>query len=310
MILTVTLNPALDKTVRVADFGAGRLNRAASVRVDAGGKGINVARAVRGLGGACTAMGFLPGRGGAWIGDQLAGFGIGADFVSTPGEARTNLKIADRNNGTVTELNEAGPEAPPSAYADLEARLLARVARGDVVVLSGSIPPGGDPDLYRRWIAALKARGADTVLDADGELLRRGATAGPGAVKPNIHELEIFAGKPLADAVEIASTAGRFLAYGTDSVLVSLGPKGAVWVGGEIVLRAAAVEVDLVTTVGAGDAMVAALAMARQRGDAPADALRLAVACAAASCMTNGGECLSPGLVRELQPRVRIEPVG
>lgn len=310
MILTITLNPALDKTVRVVDFAIGRLNRAGSVRVDAGGKGINVARAVRGLGGACAAMGFLPGRGGAWIGEQLGRLGIGTDFVRTPGEARTNLKIADRGSGTVTELNESGPEAPPEAYADLEARLLARAARGDVVVLSGSIPPGGDPDLYRRWIAALKAQGVDTVLDADGELLRRGATAGPGAAKPNVHELERFAGHPLADVKEIARAAGRFLDHGADSVLVSLGPKGAVWVGREVVLRAAALEVDLVTTVGAGDAMVAALALARQRGDAPADALRLAVACAAASCMTNGGECLSPGLVRELQPRVRIESVG
>ena len=310
MIITVTLNPALDKTVQISDFAVDRVNRIETVRIDAGGKGVNVAKVVRCLGFPCAAMGFLSGRTGQLIEESLQEQGIVCDFVYTPGETRTNVKIIDPLRRTHTDLNEPGPEAPPSAVDDLKNRLLQRARPGDLVVFSGSVPPNVDTDIYRKWIALVKGRGADTILDADGELFRKGILSGPGAIKPNIHEMEMLCQKPLETPAEVQNEAEKLFAYGIDSILVSMGARGALFLHDKQMLVTPGIETLVKSTVGAGDAMVAALAIARQRGDSPRDTLRLAAACGTACVMTEGTQMPSPETVKRLLSQAQTEIHG
>lgn len=300
MIITVTLNPALDKTVQISGFTIGGVNRVESSRFDIGGKGINVAKVIRNLGHECTAMGFLSGRSGQYIEKCLEEIGIDCDFVHTAGETRTNIKIADMLRQTNTDLNENGPTVSPKAIEELEERLLNRVSAGDIVVFSGSVPPGVDCDIYRKWITLMKSIGADTILDADGELFCRGIMAGPGAVKPNVHELEIFCHRPLQTPEEVMEEAGKMFSYGVDTVLVSMGSLGAILLSKSRMIHSPGLPVMVESTVGAGDAMVAALAIARQRGDCAEDTLRLAAACGTASVMTQGTQAPSLETVKRL----------
>ncbi len=288
MIITVTLNPAIDKTVEVPDFTSGALNRTASSRTDIGGKGINVAKVVRALGYECVAMGILFGQSGRYIGKSLEKLGIVCDFVYAPGETRTNVKINDPVNHITTELNEPGSPVASEVFLDLKNRIAERIMPGDVLVLSGSVPPGTDRDIYRDWIAYFKERGVYTILDADGELFRFGIEAGPAAAKPNIHELENYFGRPFHATEEICTKAREFFRFGTERILVSMGDKGAVMLDRNCALCLPAMPVSVSGTVGAGDAMVAALAVSAVRRDTPENAMRLAVACSAASVMTEG----------------------
>jgi 1-phosphofructokinase len=304
MIITVTMNPALDKTVHVSGFTIDAVNRTESIRLDAGGKGVNVAKVIRSLGLDCTAMGFLSGRSGEYVEEHLRGLGVNCDFVYTPGETRTNMKIIDSHEHTYTDLNEPGPEASAQALDELEKRLLQKVTFGDLVVFSGSVPPNIEKNIYGTWIALLKRMGVDTILDADGELFRKGIIAGPGAIKPNVHELEMLCRMPLETPEEIRREAEKLLAYGIDSILVSMGEKGALFLRDKQMLFASGVDTNVQSTVGAGDAMVAALAISRQRGDSPEDTLCLACACGTACVMTEGTLPPSPDTVQHLLAEV------
>ncbi len=309
MIITMTLNPAIDKTLTISGFTTGAVNRIESVRTDIGGKGINVAKTVRNLGQECVAMGLLSGQNGLFIEAQLKEIGVECDFVYTPGETRTNIKIADIEKGTYTDLNEDGPDATDETLAMLEDRLIGKVVPGDIVVFSGSVPANVDRDIYRKWISIVKALGADTILDAEGELFSRGVLAEPGAVKPNIHELETFCRRSLEGTQNACKEAEKLLQSGINSVLVSMGSKGALLVQDKTSLFSPGLPAKALSTVGAGDAMVAALAIARQRRDNANDTLCLAIACGTASVMTEGTRPPSPDTVKKLISQVKTGPV-
>ncbi len=288
MIITVTLNPAIDKTVEVPDFSLGALNRTVSSRTDIGGKGINVAKVVRALGYECVAMGILFGQTGRFVGKALEKLGITCDFVYASGETRTNIKINDPVSHTTTELNEPGPQVAHEVFLELRNRITERLTPGDILVFSGSVPPGTDRDIYRDWIGYFNERGAYTILDADGDLFRFGMEAGPAAVKPNLYELGNYFGRPLDTTSEIYTKGRELFRFGTQRILVSMGDKGAVMIDRQTGLFLPAMPIHVSGTVGAGDAMVAALAVSKERGDTPEAAMRLAVACAAASVMKAG----------------------
>ena len=288
MIITVTLNPAIDKTVEVPDFSLGGLNRTVSSRTDIGGKGINVAKVVRALGYECVAAGILFGQSGRFIGKALEKLGITCDFVYAPGEVRTNIKINDPVSHITTELNESGPKVAQEVFLELRNRITERLMPGDIIVFSGSVPPGTDRDIYREWIGYFNERGAYTILDADGDLFRFGMEAGPAAVKPNLHELGNYFGRPLDTTAEVCAKARELFRFGSERILVSMGERGAVMLDRQSGLFLPAMPIRVNGTVGAGDAMVAALAVSRARGDTPESAMRLAVACAAASVMKEG----------------------
>lgn len=168
MIYTVTLNPARDKTVEIPNMALGAVNRVSALRTDPGGKGLNVSKVICSLGGESVAMALLAGQCGRQVADACAALGLTCDLTFTDGETRTNLKIVDPVAHTTTDVNEPGVEAEGAAVDRMLERLLGRLSPGDVVVLSGSLPKGAPPTLYRTWPAACSAAGAKVFLDADG----------------------------------------------------------------------------------------------------------------------------------------------
>lgn len=308
MIYTVTLNAALDKTVLIRDFAVGALNRAESVYVEAGGKGINVAKAIRSLDCSCVAMGFLGGGTGDTIEERLRTLGIECDFVRVAGETRTNIKIMDPVERTVTEVNECGTPVSPELLELLESKLLSRVVPGDTVILSGSVPPGVDEGIYAKWIALLRDAGAATMLDADGALFRRGVDAVPSAVKPNLSEMIGLCGKRLPTVGDIGPQARVLLQKGIETVLVSMGADGALLFCEQGAWHAPALPVEVKSTVGAGDTMVAAWAVARAVSMPPREMLRLAAAAAGATVMTGTAGRFPGEMIGEFITRVKINP--
>ena len=310
MIYTVTLNPALDKTVEVPGFALDAVNRAAAVRRDAGGKGINVAKTVRALGGECGAFCILGGAAGEDIRAETERLGIPVTACAAAGETRTNIKIVDRMRHTNTDLNEPGTPVPPQTLAQLYGLLRGAATPGDIVVLAGSLPPGAPAALYRDWAAGLAAAGVRVFLDAEGGALRCGLEARPYFVKPNRAELEALCGRPLPAAADAAAEAKALHAAGVRRVLVSLGGEGAGLAcdgPGQGVLWAHGVTVPVSSRVGAGDTVVAAFACGEAAGLPAAETLRLAVAASAAAVALPGTQAPARAQVEALLPQVRVE---
>jgi 1-phosphofructokinase len=307
VIVTVTLNPAIDKTLMVRSFTPGATNRATIERVQFGGKGINVARTVKYLGGDVIATGFVGAADHRDTRAMLARHAIDADFVPIEGETRVNLKVIDSVTDVETEINEPGFFVHPGAITALAAKLRVMAQKASVVVLSGSLPPGTPADLYAELIALVRAEGAQTMLDAAGAPLAHGLAAAPDLVKPNRAEAEALLAMPLASEESLAAAAERMMAMGARSVVISLGPGGALSASPTEMWRAHVPAIAARSTVGAGDAMMAALAHGLTRALSAADALRLAaaVSCAAAATMERYP---LPHEVEPLLSRILIEP--
>lgn len=306
MIYTVTLNPALDKTAEIENFRPDSVNRIRALRTDPGGKGVNVSKVIAKLGGTSVAAAILGGGSGRLIADALAQLGIAGMFRFVPGETRTNLKIIDPVQHTHTDINEPGIPADAGVLAGLLAELTGRLAPGDLVVLSGSLPAGAPADTYRVWVRACRQAGASVFLDADGELLAQGILAGPDLIKPNRDELSALVGRELGTLPEIAAAARSLLLRGVGRVVVSLGGDGALFAGPERTVYAEGLRVPVGSTVGAGDSVVAALAFARERGLSPEDTVRLAMATGAANVMCSGTQAAEYAAVEALLDRVRF----
>jgi len=288
VIRTITLNPAVDRTATIDRFAVDAVNRVSASRLDAGGKGINVSKALMHLGVQSVAYGFLGGAAGRFIRSSLDAQGIQHHFVEVDGETRTNLKIVDPTLGTHTDVNESGPCATAEAMARLEAELFAGAGSGDVFVFSGSVCPGVDAGIYADWIRRASSLGARTVLDADGEALRLGIAAGPTVVKPNLEELERLVGSPLSrngrvDPGTVTIAARGLLALGVNIVVVSLGAQGALFVDGAQAIMAHGIPIKALSTVGAGDSVVAALCIGLERGENLERLVRPAVAAGTAA---------------------------
>lgn len=311
MIVTITLNPAVDKTVEIPNFQAGAVNRVQAARYDAGGKGINVSKVIGSLGGQSKALGLLGGAAGKYIRDFLDERGIDNAFHFVAGETRTNLKIVDGSQKSITDINEPGPPVSDEDIAVLKYMMLAQLAPRDVVVISGSAPVNTDRAIYGQWIRAAKEVGALTILDADGELLKYGLEAGPYLVKPNLHELERFFETEIGDVSTAEKLARTLLTrYGLHRVVVSLGEQGALFVDPGSSVLAHGLKVEVKSTVGAGDALVAALAYAVDRNCDFDKTIRLAVATSAANVMTSGTQAADYATIAALEPQVWYEPFG
>ncbi|WP_407312976.1 1-phosphofructokinase [Desulfosporosinus sp. SB140] len=288
MIKTVTLNAAVDKTVEVQDFRLGSVNRIAKVQLDAGGKGINVSKVIQALKGESMALGVLAGRNGEFIQAELERRGIDHDFLFVPGETRTNLKVVDSVNSTFTDINEPGTAISEDELKQLEERIFKDLGSDTSLVLSGSVPSSVPTSIYRRWLERANALGGKTFLDADGELLREGLKAKPFLVKPNLHELEHFVGHKLPNLKDIANAARSLLIQGVEVLVVSLGSEGALFAYQDQVIHAEALPVEVKSTVGAGDAMVAALTLVPTGEDYLTRAVRWSIATSAAQVTTPG----------------------
>ncbi len=314
MIVTVTLNPAVDKTVRVKRLETGGLNRVLCMREDAGGKGINVSRAIAALGGESIATGFFGGVQGKWIRGELKKLGIRTCFTEIRGAVRTNLKVA-ADDGTVTEINEPGPEIAQEELSAFLQGLEELLHEGDLLVLSGSVPPGVPKRIYADLIRLAHGNGARALLDADGESFAEALAAGPDIIKPNLSELTEYCRKKGirpegAKERDRAVSAGRMLKEaGIGEVIVSMGGDGALFFASQKALYAPAVSVKALSTVGAGDTMAAAYALASVRSEPFEERVRLAAAAAAGAVMTEGTAPPDIRLVTELIKRVEIVPL-
>lgn len=306
MIITLTLNPAVDKTIVINEFQVNVVNRVASARLDAGGKGINVSKTVDVLGEKSKAMGILAGSSGAFIKKQLDLFGIENDFLFVEGETRTNIKIVDPINNFNTDINEKGPDITEVNLEEVVNKTLSAVDDKSILVLAGSVPNNIDSSIYKALITKAKEKGARTILDADGELLRKGIEAGPYMVKPNIHELERLYHTKIVSTDEAIKIAKDIFKYGVKLIVISLGEEGSVFMTKEKIIIAEGLKVDAISTVGAGDSMVGALAVAAYKGYPLEKAITLATATSAASVMTSGTEPGELRVIEELEKIVRL----
>lgn len=309
MIYTVTLNPALDKTVEIPGFSIGNVNRITAMRTDPGGKGINVSKVIHALGGESVALGILGGSTGCAIADALEKMGLTCDFLFAPGQTRTNLKVVDPLGHTNTDINEPGFPVTEELLDTLLRKLTQRLCPEDIVILSGSLPKGAPADTYRKWVEACAAAEAKVFLDADGEAFRHGLQAKPFLVKPNDHELSRLAGRELATLEALREAAEQLLERGIGQVVVSMGSRGALYVTGEKRLYAEGLSVPVGSTVGAGDSVVAALAVAESRGYTPEEAAVLSAATGAANVMCSGTQAATRETVESLIPKVVLHNI-
>jgi len=307
LIATVTLNPAIDKSLTVRGFAAGRTNRGEVTRIDAGGKGVNVARAAKRFGLPVCALGLAAGRNGRFLLDALAAAGVPADFIDVPGETRTNLKIYDPLKGTETEINEPGFQVSRSHLEEMKGKLREYAPRCELVVFSGSLPPGAPPETFAELISITKECGATSILDTAGLPLRHGLAAGVLLVKPNRAEVEELLERPLRSRRELADAARVMLEMGAQQVVISMGAEGALGATQETVLMAQPPAVELRSSVGAGDTMVAALAYGIVRHLPFPDSFRLAVAAGAATVARDGTKVADFAAAQALLPRVKID---
>lgn len=305
MIITVTLNAALDITYDVAELVPHASHRVTAVRQRAGGKGVNVASVLARMGRAVIATGYAGGRTGADICADLAARGIAHRFVDGGGDARRTVTVVSQLHGDATLFNEPGPLVPAAAWTSLLDTLgeLVRDHRAAVVVVSGSLPRGLPADACSQLVAAARAYGARVVVDADGAALRDAVTAGPDVVKPNRAELLAATG-----CADIAAGVGVLRSSGARDVVVSDGADGLlVFPRGERAFRARLSEPLTGNPTGAGDALVAALAAGLEAADRwPTTAPRAVAWSAAAVRQPVAGE-IDPDDVTNLEAQVQME---
>ncbi|KMT55198.1 1-phosphofructokinase [Pseudomonas fildesensis] len=279
-ILTLTLNPALDLTVRLARLEPGEVNRSDAMLTHAAGKGVNVAQVLADLGHQVTVGGFLGEDNPQAFEALIARRGFVDAFIRVPGETRSNIKIAE-NDGRVTDVNAPGPLVSVHAQQALLDQL-ARIAPGhDAVVVAGSLPRGVSPQWFQGLLVLLKNLGLKVALDTSGEALRAGLKAGPWLIKPNTEELADALDCPTDSIAQQALAAERLHEQGVEHVVVSHGADGVNWFSPGTALHATPPKVSVASTVGAGDSLLAGILHGLLSFDVPETTLRRATAIAA-----------------------------
>lgn len=309
MILTVTLNAALDRSLTVPIFHVGHRHRASEVVTLAGGKGINVARALKRLDVPVVATGLAGGRTGTRIVEELTAEAILNDLVRIQDESRTSTLVVDPTSGTHTEINEWGPKVSEAELVMFLDKLRYLSQAADVVVFAGSLPRGVDEGFYAEAARELVRRGVRVVLDTDGEPLRLGLDAEPWLVSPNQHEAELLVGQELAGDEDFLMALDAISEMGPRNVQITLETGCFALVREDRRVRrfrAIAPQLEPVSVVGAGDALLAQW-LAALRGSVPVDeALRLAVAAGSASVLEIGAGVFDPGEARRLAANVEV----
>lgn len=309
MILTVTLNVALDRTVAVPRMGLGNRHRVVDSRTTAGGKGINIARALRRLGEPVIATGIAAGPTGQRIRELLDAEQVLHDFVEVRGDSRTNLSIIDPTSGVQTEINERGPQVAEDDFERFSERLLYLASGADTCVIAGSLPPGIDSDAYADLIAQLREAGLTTVLDTDGEPMRAALRGGPHLVAPNVGEAEEVVGYEFSDPEDLAVALGGLVGMGAGEAIITTG-SGCVGLVGDgprrECLKAEIEPLAPIASIGSGDAFVAGYVSARRRGGDPSDCLATGVACGAESTQHLGAGTVDHAEVEKLRGSVKV----
>jgi 1-phosphofructokinase/tagatose 6-phosphate kinase len=316
VIVTVTLNAAVDRTLTVPNFQRGQRHRASEGLTLAGGKGINIARALKQSGVPVIATGLAGGKTGMRIIEELTAEAILNDFVRIEDESRTSTAIVDPTGGSYTEVNEWGPHVGPEELEMLLEKLAYLSRDADYVIFAGSLPRGVGDGFYGEAVRELNRRGAQTVLDSEGESLRKGTQAEPLLVSPNEREAEGLVGQEFHDDDDFLTGLEAIAELGARNVLVTR--ESGCWAllrtdRERHRYRALAPRVDPVSAVGSGDVLLAGFIAARLEGRTDEEALRAAVAAGAASTLELGAGRFEPREAGRLVAGVEVaelEPVA
>lgn len=287
-VVTVTLNPAIDKTVVVPNFRPERVVRAREVYIYPSGKGVNVARVLVRLDVPVICLGFVGGHFGKFLVDGLTREGIEHDFTTVSDETRINLTIRDPETGLEVHLVEPGSKVTEEDWRRFVETYKRHLEGASWVVLCGSLPPGAPVDAYAQLIAIANEKGIRCALDTSGEALRRGVEAKPKLVKPNRQELAELVGSELANGEGFRSAVTKVHELGVDIVVVSLGKEGAIGSDGTNLWKATPLPVKVVNTIGSGDALLGGLIFALLKEMPFEEALKFAVATGTANTLVDG----------------------
>ncbi len=305
MIITVTINPAIDRNVSadrlVFEDRAYILARSES----AGGRGINASAVLHSFGADTLAIATCGGENGKRFEELLRGLGFPVELVPIQTEIRTNLTISDKHGLTV-KLNELGPAIDQAELDRVEQAVRAHVTGASYLMLCGSLPPGVPPHFYCRLIDAAKANNVPTLVDTDGEALQHAMEANPTVVSPNQQEAERLLNRALITRTHFHEAAERILGMGAQSVVLSLGARGAVGADGKKLIEAVPPRVDAVCPIGSGDAMAAAFVWAMNQKKEFADALRWGVAAGTAAACLPGVRLPSFKQTKDMYKRVEV----
>ncbi len=312
MIITVTLNAAIDKSLSVPNFRLGRRHRTVEQRTMAGGKGVNIARTLKALGQPVIATGFAGGATGTHIVEQLTEESILNDFVRIREESRTNTSVLDPTDGQQTEINERGPAVSEHEVELFRDKLLYLARGAAIVVFAGSLPREVEPDIYASLIRELGRMEVTTVIDTDGEPLLQAVRAEPDVVSPNVIEAEELVGHEFSSEEERSLAVREIAALGPREAIMTL-PDGCfaqVLIDGQPRLKRARIDPrEPIAKRGSGDAFLAGYVAARYEGRAPDQCLRFGVACGAESTGRLGAGLIDHREARRLMGDVELSAV-
>lgn len=308
MIYTITLNPALDRTIWIKATMQDDCNRIEDEQMYAGGKGIDVSKVLTSFGLKNKALGFVGGFAGEELEGMLINEGIVCDFVRISGRTRTNIIINDMATGRQTLYNARGPEITAFELMQIIHKV-EDLEEPDFVIISGSLPRGVNPEIYRKIIEISKSKKASVVLDTDGEALRTGLQGRPDIIKPNIHELSRIAGQPLDSLSSIIEAAEEIRASGLQIVLVSMGCCGMLMICDVGRYLARPPEVEVKNTIGAGDSAVAGFIHGLVARRDLREALKYSVASGTATILQTGTAVCRMEDFRSLLEKVVVEEV-
>jgi 1-phosphofructokinase family hexose kinase len=308
LIVTLTINPAIDRIISIDRLAFEDRAYINSSRESAGGRGINVSSVIHSFGGETLAVLISGGDSGKRLEGLLGKCGYRIAVVPVQNEIRTNLTVTDKHGLTVN-LNEAGPQLGKAEVARVERVVRDTLDHASWLMVCGSIPPGVPPAFYGKLVSMARHKKVKTLLHADGEALREGIAARPTVVAPNEQEAGRLLGQTLLTRTHFLEAAERIRQMGADSVVLTLGSRGAVGAFADGLMEALAPRIDAVCAIGAGDALMAAYAWARERRTSVADALRWGVAAGTASARLPGMSFASLAQAREIYRQVEIRRV-
>lgn len=313
MIATVTLNPAVDKTLKTSGVVLGAVNRMDEVSNIAGGKGINVTKVLRKYGAEVATFGFLGGYSGNFIKEAVLKMGARDKFTQVMGETRTSINVIGED-GYVTELLEPGPNITQDELDSFTDTFKEGIKECDVIVLSGSVPIGVPSSIYADLISYANAFDKKVLLDSSGDYLKKGMYARPHMMKPNLKELEALLGRRIQGMQEVAEAASMIVEWGVPNVLVSMGAKGILYALDRDdrikVYYCPAPSVNPVNTVGSGDSAVAAFALSMTEGLSPEDTLKRCVAVSVANTLTIENGVIDLDKVKEIEAQLNVSTLN
>lgn len=309
LILTLTINPAIDRNVTADRLVFEDRAYILSTNESAGGRGINAASVIHAFGGKTLAILTSGGKSGERLEALVRAYGFPVEIVPIHNENRTNLTITDKQGLTV-KLNEAGPPMDKRELERLEKATVKRLDKAKWLMLCGSIPPDVPPDFYARLVEVARKKKVRTILDTDGDALSQGIEAKPTAVHVNQGEAERLLETALLTRTHFLEAAGKIRTLGADSVILSLGSRGAIGANGKSTFEALPPRVDAVCPIGAGDALAAAFTWAMTRKDDFDDAVRWGVAAGTASAKLPGVSFASLEQTEQVYKLVEIRAVS